>query len=168
MSHPEFSPKHELGVVKGAQRPQSGQPTVSTRPRPGSKTGRSRPCDVLTSALGTEFGMTHVFGGRGASPQYGIPPSKYCSNMRLSARPSHGSESSWGAAYLDGNDFIRNPYGHGWLLDRARFDASLRERARDAVAAVLEEVRPLLVTREYGDGWLLVAEAPCGPRGLAA
>src|SRR5205085_10968020 len=42
--------------------------------------------------------------------------------------PSHGTESTWGAENLAGNDFIRNPYGHGWHLDRVRFDASLRDR----------------------------------------
>jgi len=40
-------------------------------------------------------------------------------------RPAYGNRSSWGGD--DQFDFIFNPVGHGWHLDRAGFDAALLE-----------------------------------------
>lgn len=45
--------------------------------------------------------------------------------LREGHEPSHGSASSWGSDELGYNDFVFNPYGHGWHLDRRRFDAWL-------------------------------------------
>ncbi|SAL05785.1 tryptophan halogenase [Caballeronia calidae] len=45
--------------------------------------------------------------------------------------PSSGIASVWGNEGLHQNDFIFNPYGHGWHLDRCRFDAMLARRAAD-------------------------------------
>lgn len=42
---------------------------------------------------------------------------------------SHGTLAGWGEADLGSMDFIRDPYGPGMHLDRARFDADLREAA---------------------------------------
>lgn len=39
--------------------------------------------------------------------------------------PSHGSASAWGSDELGYDDFMFSPYGHGWHLDRRRFDAWL-------------------------------------------
>jgi len=39
--------------------------------------------------------------------------------------PAVGIRSAWGHAELYDNDFIRNPYGYGWHIDRARFDEML-------------------------------------------
>jgi flavin-dependent dehydrogenase len=52
--------------------------------------------------------------------------------------PSYGNLSAWGSPLLQSTDFIFDPNGHGWHLDRARFDAFLREQARVAGA----DVRP--------------------------
>ncbi len=46
--------------------------------------------------------------------------------------PSHGNERSWGNYATTIHDFIRDPNGHGWHLDRARFDSMLRRLAQDA------------------------------------
>ena len=43
-----------------------------------------------------------------------------------------GSCSSWGADELGYNDFVFNPHGHGWHLDRRRFDAWLADQVRAA------------------------------------
>jgi flavin-dependent dehydrogenase len=45
------------------------------------------------------------------------------------ATPSFGNQSAWGGPELRDTDFIRDPAGHGWHLDRSRFDATLREIA---------------------------------------
>ncbi|MDQ3928137.1 MAG: NAD(P)/FAD-dependent oxidoreductase [Chloroflexota bacterium] len=50
--------------------------------------------------------------------------------------PSYGNLSAWGSPFLQSTDFIFDPNGHGWHMDRARFDASLREQAREAGAEV--------------------------------
>jgi flavin-dependent dehydrogenase len=50
--------------------------------------------------------------------------------------PCLGSCSAWGDAELGYNDFLFNPHGHGWHLDRRRFDASLVAEAKAAGAEV--------------------------------
>lgn len=42
-----------------------------------------------------------------------------------------GSCSAWGSSTLGYNDFVVNPYGMGWHLDRPRFEAMLRSAAAD-------------------------------------
>lgn len=43
--------------------------------------------------------------------------------------PCVGAASSWGQDGLGYNDFVFNPHGLGWHIDRARFDAFLRDAA---------------------------------------
>jgi flavin-dependent dehydrogenase len=50
-----------------------------------------------------------------------------------------GSCSAWGSDELGYNDFVLNPQGSGWHLDRARFDGFLRRHARDAGVTVVDE-----------------------------
>ncbi|HTZ45017.1 MAG TPA: tryptophan 7-halogenase [Jatrophihabitans sp.] len=65
--------------------------------------------------------------------------------------PCLGSASAWGSSRLGYNDFVTNPYGTGWHLDRPRFEAMLRRRA-DAVGvcSVTGTVREL---RRAADGF---------------
>ena len=49
--------------------------------------------------------------------------------------PCLGSCSTWASDHPGYNDFLFNPHGHGWHLDRRRFDAWLADRA---VAAGVE------------------------------
>ena len=70
--------------------------------------------------------------------------------------PCYGNQSSWGSADLNSTDFIYDPNGHGWHLDRPRFDSLLREAARRAGA----EVRAARVSKNIqssltDEGWLL-------------
>lgn len=46
--------------------------------------------------------------------------------------PCLGSCSAWGSDVLGHNDFLLNPQGPGWHLDRRRFDAFLRQCASSA------------------------------------
>jgi flavin-dependent dehydrogenase len=48
--------------------------------------------------------------------------------------PSPGVLSVWGEEELYETHFIFNPYGHGWHLDRQRFDLMLADAARQAGA----------------------------------
>ena len=52
-------------------------------------------------------------------------------------QPCLGSASAWGSPALGHNDFLTNPYGTGWHLDRARFERLLLDRARSGPARVL-------------------------------
>ncbi len=49
--------------------------------------------------------------------------------LREGHSPCFGSCSSWGDNRLGHNDFMLSPYGHGWHLDRARFETFLLEEA---------------------------------------
>ena len=48
--------------------------------------------------------------------------------------PSPGVQSVWGEDELYEQHFIFHPYGHGWHLDRQRFDTMLAHAARQAGA----------------------------------
>jgi flavin-dependent dehydrogenase len=68
-------------------------------------------------------------------------------------RPSFGNVSAWGSDELVAVDFIGDPHGLGWHLDRARFDADLRDAAA-AAGATLIDARLRTATRTP-DGWTL-------------
>lgn len=92
------------------------------------KPGESLPPSVLT--LLDELGVRESFTGDGHLVSY-------------------GNRSAWGSDELQSTDFIRDPNGHGWHVDRARFDSMLRNAARNSGACVLEETRALDVS--HGD-----------------
>ena len=48
--------------------------------------------------------------------------------------PSHGNRSAWGSSQLAERNFLFEPYGPGWHLDRQRFDALLRTATIEAGA----------------------------------
>ena len=52
--------------------------------------------------------------------------------------PCYGNVSVWGSAEPITTDSIRDPHGHGWHLDRVRFDATLREAAQETDIALVE------------------------------
>ena len=47
-----------------------------------------------------------------------------------------GTVAVWGSETPYENDFIFNPYGNGWHIDRSRFDAMLARAAEEAGATV--------------------------------
>ena len=90
-----------------------------------------------------------IEGSRYAEPRVGemLPPSARPLLVRLGlweavaalgAKRSHGHESAWGGPELAARPFIFHPHGHGWHLDRARFDAMLAARAAYAGAHLLD------------------------------
>jgi flavin-dependent dehydrogenase len=62
--------------------------------------------------------------------------------------PCHVTRSSWGGAEVIEQDALRNLDGHGWHLDRDRFDAWLAGVAAERGAALLTHTRLLGVQRE--------------------
>ncbi|MBP33163.1 hypothetical protein [Methylobacterium sp.] len=67
-----------------------------------------------------------------------------------------GTLSAWGDDALEGTDFLRDPDGPGWRLERARFDAGLRIAAQEA-GAVLHPAR-LRAVEAADDGWRITAD----------
>ena len=66
--------------------------------------------------------------------------------------PCYGNRSIWGRTAPAETDFLRDPDGHGWHLDRARFDAWLRHTAVARGAMPLMPAR-LLSIRRGDEGW---------------
>lgn len=79
-----------------------------------------------------------------------------------------GNCSSWGSDDLGYNDFVFNPHGHGWHLDRRRFDAMLAAEAAAAGVRVLAGTSFLGVERDGGRLLLDLRDPGGGRRRLAA
>lgn len=75
---------------------------------------------------------------------------------------SFAVRSAWGQPHLYDNDFIFNPHGSGWHVDRARFDAMLARAAEDAGVCVCRRAR-LISFEESGKNWRIEI-ASSGPR----
>ncbi len=80
---------------------------------------------------------------------------------------SPGNVSLWGTNTPYDNDFIFNPYGCGWHIDRRRFDAMLARAAAELgvrfyMAARVSSLRPT------PSGWRAEAQCAHAPLGLEA
>ena len=73
--------------------------------------------------------------------------------------PSVAIHSAWGSGEIHEREFIYDPYGNGWHLDRARFDAMLLTQASAAGAQLRRPAR--LLDAELGTNgvWTLRIEA---------
>lgn len=74
---------------------------------------------------------------------------------------STGNESSWGDASLQKTTVLRQTGLQGWHVDRARFDAMLRDVAQESSAQVLEATRVTHFERD-GRSWQLSLVGPGG------
>jgi len=70
--------------------------------------------------------------------------------------PYFGNQSRWGSEQLRETDFLRDPLGHGWHLDRCEFEAWLRKKAVERGAALLAPAWLAHLEREAGRGWNIV------------
>lgn len=61
--------------------------------------------------------------------------------IRQNHAPCMGSVSAWASSQTGYNDFVINPYGSGWHLDRALFDGLLTEAVRQSDIRLLEDRR---------------------------
>ncbi|NEA65674.1 FAD-dependent monooxygenase [Streptomyces sp. SID12488] len=82
--------------------------------------------------------------------------------------PCYGSLSAWGSADLHAVDFINDPHGHGWHLDRRLFDRRLRDASRAAGAEVAEGTAVRETTWTPDGGWTLVLRGGTGPAGTGS
>jgi flavin-dependent dehydrogenase len=97
----------------------------------------------------------------GASPRIGeaLPPAarRLLADMGLldaflreRHTPCYGNQAVWGAGTPVVTDFIHDPDGHGWHLDRARFDGWLRLVAVSRGAKLLAPARLNAIWRGSG------------------
>ena len=70
----------------------------------------------------------------------------------------YGSASSWGSDSLGYNDFLFNPFGNGWHLDRRRFNEFLARMAVWAGTALQTDTRLVQSTEKKGGGFTLVLQ----------
>lgn len=69
--------------------------------------------------------------------------------------PCYANLSAWGSSALGSVDFINDPNGPGWHLDRPLFDRGLREAARAAGARLRERTAVRIRSRRSDGGWTL-------------
>ena len=81
--------------------------------------------------------------------------------------PSYANRSVWASDQLMERNFMGDPYGHGWHLDRLRFDRLLRDAANCAGTDVLSETAIVDFDRE-GDGWRVKLQRPGGECSISA
>jgi 2-polyprenyl-6-methoxyphenol hydroxylase-like FAD-dependent oxidoreductase len=67
--------------------------------------------------------------------------------------PAAGSLAAWGSDDLHETQFLFNPYGSGWHLDRRKFESRFAEWAEDAGATVLRNVRVTNIRSLAKSGW---------------
>ena len=72
--------------------------------------------------------------------------------------PSPGILAAWGGADPYAQDFVLNPFGAGWRVDRSRFDAMLAEAAEAAGATVRRGVPVGGCRARPGGGWELAGD----------
>lgn len=77
--------------------------------------------------------------------------------VRQGHLPSWGAFSSWGRDGLMEKDFIFNPHGCGWQLDRQRFETFLQVKAQ-AAGASLWQGSPVTALQRDGDAWQLTVD----------
>lgn len=78
--------------------------------------------------------------------------------------PSFGICSAWGQDDPYENDFIFNPYGHGWHIDRSRFDGMLALAAEEAGAEVHRGARMVSSAQDASGEWDIEIGSVAGPR----
>ncbi len=76
--------------------------------------------------------------------------------------PSWGIRSLWGNEPPFENDFIFNPYGNGWRLDRTRFDRMLVQVAAGAGVTVLRNTQIAACEFREPEQWRLSLRAGSG------
>jgi flavin-dependent dehydrogenase len=81
--------------------------------------------------------------------------------------PSYGNQSAWGSAHLAATDFIFNPNGHGWQLDRVRFEAQLARGVEESGGHYWYGAGLVAGPRYAGGRWELAVRGAGGDRVLS-
>jgi flavin-dependent dehydrogenase len=68
---------------------------------------------------------------------------------------SYGIRTAWETSIPRHQDFVQNPYGCGWHVDRARFDAMLASAAAQAGAVLFQPARAGFCSKGADGQWVL-------------
>jgi flavin-dependent dehydrogenase len=79
-----------------------------------------------------------------------------------------GTCSAWGSERLKARDFLFDPYGTGWHLDRGQFDQTLRDAAASAGVECRPSTRVVGFDVVQGRGWSLDLLGPRGHTSLTS
>jgi len=85
--------------------------------------------------------------------------------LRAGHTPSAGIRSIWGGPEAADRDFIFSPYGAGWHIDRARFDAMMRNSAISCGAEWID-CQALRDVSQTPSGWRIDLTTDDGERSL--
>ncbi|MDC8012599.1 tryptophan 7-halogenase, partial [Tahibacter soli] len=80
--------------------------------------------------------------------------------------PSYGTLAAWGSHTLHANDTLFGVHGAGYSLDRAAFDATLRDAAAAAGAEIVGDARLVLVDDAARDDVRLTLRTSNGERAI--
>ncbi|MGW0788609.1 NAD(P)/FAD-dependent oxidoreductase [Streptomyces sp. NPDC002911] len=154
----------------------------------GSNSGvRMRHCDVLVAGGGPAGCVAALSLARAGARVVIVAPvaspgSRVGESLAPTARPllerlgvldriaadghalCHGNLAAWGENALSAAEYSFGPYGDGWHLDRARFDAVLLQAAR-AGGACLYAGRVRGVRREHGHWQVVMGDGSALPAG---
>jgi flavin-dependent dehydrogenase len=87
-------------------------------------------------------------------------------------RPAHGTMAAWGSERLSSREFLSTGRGHGWHLDRQRFDAMLATTVRHRGGLLLTGTSAERPARDEDGRWRVPLRRRDGgdprPPGLAA
>jgi len=75
--------------------------------------------------------------------------------LECSPLPSYGIRTAWESPIPRHQDFLQNPYGCGWHVDRARFDAMLASAATQAGATLFLPARIGSCSQDKDGAWTL-------------
>ena len=81
---------------------------------------------------------------------------------------SVGICSVWGQSDVRENDFIVNPYGPGWHVDRSRFDRMLARAAEEEGAVLYQGARLTSLEKDSRGGWRVEVNQEGGSKKLQA
>jgi flavin-dependent dehydrogenase len=70
-------------------------------------------------------------------------------------RPCYGNQSVWGHLSLQSTDFINSPWGHGWNIDRIKFERMLRNSAKQNGVDFYLGTKIVKIERLYNNKWHL-------------
>ncbi|MEC4818172.1 MAG: tryptophan 7-halogenase [Scytonema sp. PMC 1069.18] len=72
--------------------------------------------------------------------------------------PCYGNKSAWGGPHLESYSFIYEPNGHGWHINRCRFEQQLWERAAELGVLRLQAASLHQIDRDH-DQWQLTLKS---------
>ena len=67
--------------------------------------------------------------------------------------PNYGNQSAWGTNTINETDFIRDPSGHGWHLDRQKFEIWLQKKAAERGCLFLRDTKMLDFHKNENGFW---------------